>query len=320
MQYLGIDVSKAKIDCCLIVEKRYFHRVFKNTTEGFAKLADWLARYGTEPVHACLESTGVYSERLADWLYDNGHTVSLTNPLSIKKFAEMELSSVKTDKQDAKAIAIYCQRNQPSTYTPPPQAERDLKALTRHLDYLKEMVVAQQNRLQVASPQTAPFIEDVISHLRQQIVQVESAISTHIKNDPSLAEKAALLKTVRGIGKATIPHLLTLFGHKQFLTARQVTKYLGLNPIIKQSGNSKTKFSSISKKGDKHIRTCLYMPALVCYRLPEWQDYVSRLKANSKKGMQIIVAIMRKLAVYCFSVLKQGKPFSHPAVNLPTAA
>lgn len=315
MNYLGIDVGKAKIDCCLIVENRYFHRVLKNTPEGFEKLAVWLAKYGSEPVYACLEATGIYSERLADWLHDNGHTVAMANPLSIKKFAEMQLLSVKTDRQDAKTIAIYCQRNQPQPYTPPPQAERDLKALTRHLDYLKDMVVSQQNRLQVASAKTAPFIEDVIGHLQQQIAEVETVIQAHIGSDPNLSQKATLLKTVRGIGKATIPHLLALFGHKQFQTAKQVISYLGLNPIIKQSGNSKAKYFAISKKGDKHIRKSLYMPAVVCHRLPEWKEYIARLKANGKKGMQITCAIMRKLAVYCFTVLKTGKQFDAERVN-----
>ena len=315
MNYLGIDVSKAKIDCCLIVDGRYFHRVLKNAPDGFAKLADWLGKYGSAPVYACLEATGVYSESLADWLHEAGHTVALANPLSIKRFAEMQLLSVKTDKQDAKTIAIYCQRNQPQPYSPPPQAERDLKALTRHLDYLKEMLVAQQNRRQVAPAKTAPYIDNVISHLQQQIAEVEAAIQAQISSDTDLERKAALLKTVRGIGKATIPHLLSLFGHKQFKTAKQVTSYLGLNPIVKQSGNSKAKFPAISKKGDKHIRTSLFMPALVCHRLPEWKDFIARLKANGKKGAQITCAIMRKLAIYCYIVLKTGRPFDISLVN-----
>lgn len=320
MNYLGIDVSKDKIDCCLIVETRYFHRVLRNSPEGFAKLSAWLSKYGNEPVYACLESTGVYSERIADWLHDNGHTVALSNPLSIKKFAEMELLSIKTDRQDAKTIAIYCQRNQPRPYTPPPQAERDLKALTRQMDYLKEMLVSQKNRLQVASAITHPIISETIANIETQINQLENTLQTHIKSNPALSEKAALLKTVRGIGKATIPHLLVLFGHRQFDNAKKLISYLGLNPIIKQSGKAKAKHQAISKKGDKHIRTSLFMPALVCHRLPEWQDYIARLKANGKTGMQITVAIMRKLAIYCYTVLKQSKPFSKNLVCLPAAA
>lgn len=70
MNYLGIDVSKKKIDCCLIVGDKYLHRVLKNDQSGFEKLRDWLKKYTAEPVYACLEATGIYSEHIADWLHD----------------------------------------------------------------------------------------------------------------------------------------------------------------------------------------------------------------------------------------------------------
>lgn len=69
MQYLGIDVGKDKIDCCLIVDGRYFHRALKNDASGHEKLSQWLAKYGSAPVHACIEATGVYGEKVADYLH-----------------------------------------------------------------------------------------------------------------------------------------------------------------------------------------------------------------------------------------------------------
>lgn len=314
MNYLGIDVSKAKIDCCLILNGRYLHRVFKNDEAGFKKLLEWLAKYTTaNEIHACLEATGVYGEKIADFLHDSGFAVSIVNPLSIHKFAEMQLLNVKTDKQDAKTIAIYCQRNQPSLYVPPPKAERDLKSLTRLLDYLKDELVAHQNRYQVSNPIAQPIINQTILHLENQINAVEKLIKSHIEQDEQLLQKSNLLKTVRGIGKNTIPQLLTIFAHKHFKTAKQFTAYLGLNPIIKQSGKTKTKYHAISKQGDKYVRTSLYMPAVSCFRLPEWRPFINRLKAAGKTGKQIVCAIMRKLAVYCFTVLKTGKPFQFAA-------
>lgn len=315
MQYLGIDVGKDKIDCCLMVDGRYFHRVLKNNPEGHQKLSQWLAKYGNDPVHACIEATGIYGEKVAEYLYDNGHTVSVCNPLKIKRYAEGELQNVKTDKQDAKTIAKYCQEKQPEPYTPPTPIERQLKALTRQLDHLKEMKVAQGNRLQVATPITQPIISDTIANIDKQIEQVQGMISAHIAADDSLKHKADLLKTVRGIGDATIPHLLTLFAQKQFPNVKAVTKYVGLNPIIKQSGNSKAKFYSISKMGDKHVRTALYMPALIAHRLPEYKPFIKRLKDAGKNGKQICVALMRKILVYCYTVLKTGKPFNASFLN-----
>lgn len=52
------------------------------------------------------------------------------------------------------------------------------------------------------------------------------------------------------------------------------------------------------------------MPAVVCaFRLPEYRNFVQRLKAKGKTNKQIICAVMRKLAVYCYTVLKTGEPF-----------
>lgn len=309
MNYLGIDVSKAKIDCCLVVGERYFHRVFTNNVVGFEKLHEWLLKYGSE-VHACMEATGIYSENVAEFLHDKQFIVSIVNPLSIKKFIEMALIAVKTDKQDAKNIAIYCKRNDPKPHIFPTLSERKLKALTRQLDYLKEMHTAQKNRLLVAHEATRDFIQNTIEYLEQQITDVQAAIEQHINNEPCLKEKAQLLKTIRGIGSATVPHILSLFAERSFASAKKVVSYLGLNPIVKQSGQKKTKYIAISKQGDKHIRTSLYMPAVVCaFRLPEYRNFVQRLKAKGKTNKQIICAVMRKLVVYCYTVLKTGEPF-----------
>lgn len=310
MHCLGIDVDKQKLHCCLIYGTRHLHKVFKNAPDGFSKLTEWLEKYETGKLHACMEATGSYSERIADYLHDAGHTVSIVNPLSIKKYADQQLLNVKTDKQDAKTIAYYCKTNQPPAYVPPSQSERKLKALTRQLDYYKDMLTAQLNRQQVAHQSAQPFIDSTISHISGQIARLEKEINQHIQSDPDLHKKADLLKTVRGIGDATIPHLLTLFAERTFKTAKQLTKYVGLNPIIRQSGGSKAYYPAISKMGDKHVRAALYMPAVVAHRLPEYRPFIDRLKSAGKTGKQICCALMRKILTYCHTVLRTGKPFN----------
>src|SRR3712207_1920588 len=66
---LGINVSKAKFDVCLVRDTgKLKHRAFPNTPAGFAQLSEWLAKLKAERVHACLEATGAYSEALATYL------------------------------------------------------------------------------------------------------------------------------------------------------------------------------------------------------------------------------------------------------------
>ena len=84
MNYLGIDVSKAKLDCALLREAgtaKRLDKTFTNDTVGVKALLAWLdnklsskhnadanAASGKARVHVLMEPTGVYHERAALWL------------------------------------------------------------------------------------------------------------------------------------------------------------------------------------------------------------------------------------------------------------
>lgn len=95
---IGIDIAKARFDVARLgPDGKYTHKKFDNTPEGFARFTEWLACFGTEPVHLCMEATGAYSLPLADALVTQGHHVSVVNPARIAAFAKSELSRAKTD-------------------------------------------------------------------------------------------------------------------------------------------------------------------------------------------------------------------------------
>jgi transposase len=54
-----------------------------------------------------MEAAGYYHYRLAQFLYKNRVIVSVVNPLSMKRFIQIELARVKVDKSDSKAIFAY---------------------------------------------------------------------------------------------------------------------------------------------------------------------------------------------------------------------
>lgn len=149
---LGIDISKLKLNVCLInLQGKLRHKVFPNIAPGFEQLSEWLARQGVERVHACLEATGTYGEALALFLHQAGQRVSIVNPAATKAFAGSRLSRTKTDRVDAKLIARFCQSQAPPAWTPPAPAVRELQALVRRLEALIEMQVAEENRLSSGS-------------------------------------------------------------------------------------------------------------------------------------------------------------------------
>ena len=111
--YVGIDVSKASLDVCLLVgNKPPMYRKFGNTKAGFEELVNWCGK-AVPPgeCHFCLESTGTYGLGIATHLSNASYTVSVENPRFIKHFAIGKRIQNKTDKADSFAIARYCREN-----------------------------------------------------------------------------------------------------------------------------------------------------------------------------------------------------------------
>jgi transposase len=103
---VGLRLAKASFDVARLgADGKYKHKKFDNNPQGFALFAEWLAGFGPEPAHLCMEATGAYSLPLADFLSAQGFFVSVVNPARIAAFAKSELSRAKTDKADAKLIA-----------------------------------------------------------------------------------------------------------------------------------------------------------------------------------------------------------------------
>lgn len=110
---LGVDVSKRKFDCALLLNEKFKTKVFKNTEQGYRELGDWLKRQGVKRVQFCMEATGIYYKALALHLHEAGYGVSVVNPARIKGFAQSVLARTKTDRVDARLIARFCAAHQP---------------------------------------------------------------------------------------------------------------------------------------------------------------------------------------------------------------
>ena len=308
---IGVDIAKKKFDAAGFCDNKYKHKTFTNDTAGFAEFIAWFAKvYGEIKPLICLESTGVYSLPLADFLAENNYPVSLVNPAKIHAFAKSELSRAKTDKADAKLIARYAALMQPPLWIPPPANIRQLQALVRRVEHLLEMIQMETNRLESANPNVKNSIETVLTTLEAELKATRAAIKNHIDSDPDLKKRSELLDSIKGIGEATIAQLLVLFSpHHHFSKAKQAVAFVGLAPSLRESGQWRGN-THISKTGDMSLRKALYMPALVAWRRnPAVQMFCDRLKANGKNGKAIICAAMRKLIHIAFGVLKSGKPF-----------
>ena len=307
---IGVDIAKAKFDVARFAEGKYRHKKFDNTPQGFALFVAWLAGFSGEAPLVCMEATGAYSLKLAEYLVEQGFYVSVVNPAKIAAFAKSELSRAKTDKADAKLIARYALAMQPAPWTPPPREIRELQALLRRVEHLLEMQRMEQNRLETADPAITDSIQSVLALFEQELKTTRDKIRRHIDDHPDLKRRHDLLESIPGVGTATAAWLLTVLSeHYGFSHAKQAVAHVGLAPVIRQSGQWAGK-TRLSKTGDPHVRKALYMPILAALTFnPVIRPFAQRLKAQGKHGMAINCAAMRKLIHIAFAILKSGKPF-----------
>lgn len=307
----GIDIAKRKFDVVLLGGGKEKHGSFHNTEEGFAAFTRWLQKEGIDHVHACMEATGTYGDKLAEYLHERGHVVSVVNPARIKGFGQGEMVRTKTDKADARLIARFCQVMKPAPWEPMTAEIKQLRALVRRYDELNDMLSQERNRLATAEEEVRPFIRSVINLLTKQLDEVRRLIHRHIDQNPGLREKRDLLESIPGVGPVTSAAVLAEFGDvNRFSKAKCMASFCGLTPRQRQSGSSVRGRSRISKTGSWRIRRTLYMPAVVARSYnPALAALSTRLRERGKCTMVIIAAVMRKLVHIIFGVLKSGRPF-----------
>ena len=311
MLTLGIDISKDSFHVELSVNNKLRHRRFMNRKEGFVELCVWLAKHKAPTVQACLEATGPYSEALALYLYEQGHTVSIVNPAQIKAFGQSELLRNKDDRPDAGLIRRFCEKQCPLAWRPPPAHFRELQALTRHLENLLETRQQQLNRLETTTTKTViKSLRKLVAHLEAEIKRTEQQINEHVDRHPDLKQQCELLESIPGIGQRTATRLLAEIENiSQYKSARQVAAYAGLTPRNNRSGTMRAQ-TRLSKTGNARVRKALFMPAMVAKRHnPVVRSFCQRLAQHGKNKMQLVGAAMRKLIHIAFGVLKSGKPF-----------
>ncbi|MNM43424.1 Transposase IS116/IS110/IS902 family protein [compost metagenome] len=311
---VGVDIAKRTFDIALLQANGKYRTKgnLSNDPAGFRAFTQWLEKYAEPGAWVVMEATNVYHEALADHLVGLGYRLCVVNPARIASYAQSQLQRVKTDKVDAKLMALFGTRHidELQPWQPEPPARRRLRALVRRYEELKELYRMESNRLDTAESSVKESILSVMTHLERQIDQTLKAIQEQIDDDPDLRGKRDLLVSIDGISDKTAALLLAELGDlSRFDNARAVVAFAGLNPRLQQSGSHQGQVR-ISRMGSARLRAGLYMPAM-CAMLHNAAVKALRLRLqeNGKTGKQIICAAMRKLLHIAYGVLKSGQPF-----------
>ena len=320
MKFIGIDVSKAKLDCCWLRDaetQKFKTKVFKNIPSEYSLLARWLTE-NTESdpshIHVVLEATSIYHEGIAIALYDHGFKVSVINPLRSKEFAKSLGNTHKTDAKDSKVLALFGQKMAPDTWHPEPLDIREIRALSVRLQAVEKDLQRERNRLEKAefsnpSSLVVGSLQTMIDHLETEKKRLEDEIDDRIDRNPELKTDRSLLESIPAVGPVLSRIMLIVMHQHRFKTAGQLAAFLGLIPRIQQSGVWRG-HSRMTKTGDPAIRSKLYMAAVVARKWnPDINLQFERLTSVGKTKMQAIGAAMRKLVQICFGVLKHQSEY-----------
>ena len=314
MFFLGIDVSKAKLDCLLLMDNGTTRKtkVVPNTAAGVQTLLDWCIKHGAQPeqTHAVLEPTGQYHEPAATALHDAAMNVSLINPAQVRNFADALAVRSKTDGIDSYVLARYGQALKPTLWHPAPMHARQLRALPARREALVKDLLRELNRQEKTQFSSPPAlvessIDKAIAFLREEIKRLDRAIDEHIDRHPDLKADRDLLISIPAIGPQAANAILSIMHNRRIDSAEGLAAYLGLIPVHRQSGTSLNGRPCLSKAGPPRVRATLYMAAIVGTRFnPHVQALYARLLLAGKSKMSALGAAMRKLAHLCFGVLK----------------
>lgn len=327
--WVGMDVSKPFFDAALLSQAdqeigaavREFPALrFPRTKAGTEEFVTWLEGLLGEEIETLetrvvMEATGKYSSELAVWLLETRRPLAaaIVNPQPAAHFIQSLALRNTTDRLAARALALYGLQRRPAPYEPPSKEEAGLRELTRYRHFLVEECTAMKNHAgEKAHTQVVLRTQARRrNRIEKDIAALEEQMHAQVAKAEGLKHDIALFETVYGIGFITAVTVRVELGDlRRFERARQLSAFAGLSPREVQSGTSVRKRTRMSKAGNKRVRSVLYMAACAAIARPNpWQVYYLQLRANGKKPMEALGALMRKLLVLMRAILISGKPY-----------
>ena len=123
--------------------------------------------------------------------------------------------------------------------------------------------------------------------------------------------------TVPGVNLICAATFMAAIGDvNRFMNSRKLVAYLGLDPKVRQSGETPARSGRISKRGSASARWALVEAAWSTVRQPgPMHAFYERTRARRGHG-KAIVASARKLAVLFWCMLTRGEDYAHQQPSL----
>jgi transposase len=311
--YVGIDVSKARLDACVLPLGEVFSVPNKEAvlTELVGKLQS------LSPKLVLLEATGGFERPAVAALAASGIAVAVVNPRQARDFARATGRLAKTDRLDANVLARFAEAIRPAPKVLPDEEAQEFSAILSRRRQIISMVSAEKNRLSAtASEAVAKRIRAHIRWLEKELSRTDRDLDETVEGNPTFKENEALLESVPGVGPVLCRTLLAELPEIGSLPPRELSALVGVAPLNRDSAIFRGRRAIWG--GRARVREALYMGALVASRYnPAIKSFYERLVAAGKPKKVALVACMRKLLVILNAVMRDRTPWRCPHVLNP---
>jgi transposase len=301
--YAGIDVCKEWLDVYVHPAGESFR--VANDSGGLRRLKRQLVKLAVTRV--VMEATSKYHRAAQRSLHEAGFYVAVVNPLRARLFAEACGQLAKTDRIDARLLALMGVALDPTETVPHPPAMEALQEIVGARGAASAERTALINRLATLhTPFLRAELKRRLKALDRHLVRLEAEAGRLISADPALARRYAILTSIPGIGPTTAATLLAGLTEMGTLNAKQAAMLTGLAPVAHDSGPRQGRRAI--KGGRKGVRNALYMAALSASRYnKDLAAFATRLRKAGKPAKVILVAVMRKLVVMANALVAKDR-------------
>ena len=258
----GVDVSKSKLDACIEPGGRLAS--FDNNRAGIAELTSFCREHAVSLV--VMEASGGYERRAFLDLWEAGVSCALTNPRSVRRYAEAMGVLEKTDRLDACIIARFAHAKNLAPTPLPSAAQQRLKALVARLRQVTDDLTVQKQRRAglLDNPEMLASLDEVIALLKRQSRSLEGEIASMIDDDPLWALLAETWRSVKGVAGRTVAWLHAELPEIGTRSNKAIAKLVGLAPLADDSGKHRGKRHI--RGGRASVRSILFLVAAIAAR------------------------------------------------------
>ena len=305
----GIDVSKDTLD--LYYNDKWGKEQYlkaANTQKGHQAI---ILKLGRDRTYV-MEASGPYYLKLAFCLCLSGADVRVENPISVKRFIQMQLERNKSDKKDARWLYRYGVEREACRWVVPTEQSLKCTQIMASIDLFTRQLTQLSNQLH-AFEQLPLHDKEVGKSLQKMKISIQKEVKKlegHLQTILSAwkEEQIKNVGSIPGLGKrATALLIVYTDGFTRIKNHRQLIALAGLAPREHTSGSSIKGKRGICKMGNGHLRNVLYMCSLSAIKHNKaCKELYDRMKAAGKQSKVALIAVCNKLLKQAFAIATKG--------------